>query len=161
MNKMKIIALILLSLLLVGCTNNERSSNAKTLTCINKSVDEEGIKSNKTMTVSHVGDVVTNIELKDTIETKEEYLKFQFTSSETIAEKFNNVKGVTLTNEILKPDTFETVLKLDYKNFDPKQMAEELNDIYGKAELEENIYSRTDFTLIEFKENFLYDFNCK
>ena len=158
------IALFLLVLLITGCgsTNNNSGSTSKklidikkTMTCKKEEVDDDGFKTTSTMKITYDSKQVYKV--KSTVESQidPEYAEFTESVSKALNEKFDSIDGIDAS---YSSDGSNSKMKIDvdYKKVNPDQVNEAFGDLYT----DQNMYSKTDYTIEQFKIDNLDGYTC-
>ncbi len=146
----KILILITFLLILTGC------GKSMELVCTKKVTTDSNLIMNNKMEVTYKDDKVT--EVTQTIETdlsqtnynSEDFIDKLIESSKEEVKALNDLSGISAKYEKIN-NGYRYILKINYKDLDEEKIKDKVNSLYGKKE----------YTLDEFREAFLKDYDCK
>lgn len=160
----KYLLLVVLLITVTGCTKGEDIPKSilggpKTLTCTKEEVDEDGFKTFETMKIKYDKKTVLEVDAEQLMETDPEYLDMIYGFGTSFAETLNEVDGYTVKYDKVDENTLKFTTKLDYKKFNPELLKEALGELYDEED--NDFTSKTNYTIEEFKEEHLQDYDCK
>ena len=158
----KVYLLLILSLLLfTGCMKGSNGGSIlnpnKTLTCTKEETTEEGYKQNEKIEVVYNSKKVVETNVTSIMETDPTYVDFAMQVSNVFAETLSEVEGITASYTKESDNQIKMVMKIEYDKLDPDQIKETLGDLYN----EEDYYSERDYTIEEFKNKYLEEYECE
>lgn len=162
MKKISIYLLLVLSLfIMTGCAKEENGgSNATTknkiLTCTREEVDENGYTSSEKLEIEYNSKVVKTTSTL-TQEVLAGYADLAISAVESFEDSVNKLKGISVNYTAVDENHYQVVFKVEFDKVD----LDELEDAFGQYYDEEAYYNKKEYTIDEFKEEYLDGYECK
>ena len=152
---------VLVCLSTVGCGDNKDTSSSKngTLTCTKEETDDDGLKTTELMEITYKNKKVTNVKATSTAEVDPEYIDMTLSFGELFAQAFEEIDGMSAEFTKDGDNKVKTVMEVDFTKLDPDAIKEALGDSFSGEDSE--MFTKTDITIDEFKEENLEGYTCK
>lgn len=141
---------------LTGCGNSSNNGSTEKLTCTKTETDEEGYKTESTITVNYKDNKVTKVKQEDVETMDESEVELTYSFGSVFTEAFKNIDGIDAKLEKVNNTSIKSIIEIDYTKLDVNAINEALGSMAG-----DSIYSKSDITLDEFKSSYLEGYTCK
>ena len=153
-----LIAILSIVILVTGCKSNTIVSNEKTMVCTKENIDNDGYVTNEIIEITYNPAKVLKVNQSSIIETNPTYIDFTIGFMSGFKSAFDNIDGIKFDINKVDNNKIKTVVEIEYEKIDFNKLKEALN---GLSTDNNALYSNTNYTIDQFKENILKDYTCK
>ena len=148
---------ISLLILVTGCSNTGINlSGNKTLTCTKVETDDDGYKTTDEIKVTYNSSKVLKADIVSTSETDPEYIDLTIGFANLFKTAFDGIEGIKFEAVKAAENKMQSIMNIDYETLDIEKIKEAFGD-----DSDDEFYSKKDFTIDEFKANYLEEYECK
>ena len=147
--------------------NNSNGGNSifnstKTLTCTKTEVDDDGDKTDATLTVTYKNDIIKKIVSTELTSLDAEYIEFAISFGKAAAEEFNKVNGLNISYTADGADKLKIETVIDYDSLDLDALASIVDDLAEEGELENSFYKSKELKIEDIQKEMIEDgYTCK
>lgn len=148
--------LLILPLLITGCGNKDADPNKRV--CTITTMDDDGYKTNDTITLTIKDNIVTKVEDVSISEADPKYIDTTISFSQEIADLLSEVDGLELSYNKEGYNKIKMTMSLDYTLIDDEQVREVLGDAYDDKD---SYFDKKNITVDDFISEYLDEYKCK